>query len=135
MPSPSAWFVDFARGWLLCTALALLASCSPAAPNVAPWSLTDAGSIDASVSDAAAKQDGASYTNPDACASAQLTASDFGPTFMREQCAFCHSVALVGDARNGAPELVNFDTGDDIAARVTDIQADWHGHVLRIAHA
>jgi hypothetical protein len=107
----------------MCFSFGLLLGCNSSAPNVAPWTVGhDAGlrtSSDASVGDT---HDATTYEDPDACLTPELTASDFGATFMRERCAWCHSAALMGAARNGAPDLVNFDSTGEIAARATDVR-------------
>lgn len=103
--------------------LAMIAGCNSSWNGPAPWMHGAAGGkLDAGASDASTLGDAASYGDPAACTSAQLTASDFGPTFMQERCAVCHSVARVGAARAGAPDLVNFDTSADVAAQLTEIR-------------
>jgi uncharacterized membrane protein len=39
-----------------------------------------------------------------------LTYDTFGSSFMGQYCTSCHSSALSGSARNGAPSNLNFDT-------------------------
>lgn len=49
------------------------------------------------------------------CPSTQtLTYANFGQSFMQSYCLRCHSSAVSGDARNGAPSDHNFDSLDEI---------------------
>lgn len=45
-----------------------------------------------------------------------LTYANFGESFMKTYCLRCHSSAVQGAARNGAPSDHNFDLLDDIRA-------------------
>lgn len=46
------------------------------------------------------------------------TYSGFGQPFMSDWCLECHSASIVGEARNGAPEDVNYDTQAQIQSRL-----------------
>ncbi len=50
-------------------------------------------------------------------------ASD-GPTLIAGKCLQCHSVAVTGSARGGAPVGVDFDTAADVQRQATAIRAD-----------
>lgn len=42
------------------------------------------------------------------------TASDFGSAFLRTHCLACHSASVTGEAREGAPTGVDFDTPEAV---------------------
>jgi cbb3-type cytochrome c oxidase subunit III len=52
-----------------------------------------------------------------------LSYENFGRGFFEQYCLHCHSLMRTGTDRGGAPQGVNFDTLDAIAARKDDI---WH---------
>jgi uncharacterized membrane protein len=56
-----------------------------------------------------------SQPGPDECAG--LTWKSVGAPFVQTWCVQCHSVAVKGDDRNDAPNSVNFDTRDLVAAQ------------------
>ena len=60
---------------------------------------------------------GDSQPGPDECAG--LTWKAVGEPFVQTWCVQCHSVALKGDDRNDAPNSVNFDTRDLVAAQTS----------------
>jgi uncharacterized membrane protein len=56
------------------------------------------------------------------CADAPVVTWDnFGAGFLTENCDACHSATVTGDARNGAPEKVTFDTKEQAWSWAEDI--------------
>lgn len=47
---------------------------------------------------------------PDFCADSPTFTNDIRPTIIEAKCIQCHSETLMGVARNGAPDGMNFDT-------------------------
>ena len=58
---------------------------------------------------------GDSQPDPDECKG--LTWKSVGDPFVQTWCVACHSVTVKGDDRNDAPNSVNFDTRDLVAAQ------------------
>lgn len=50
-----------------------------------------------------------------------LTYQSFGQTFMGTYCLRCHNSALTGDAREDAPEDLNFNTIEEVRAEAREI--------------
>lgn len=53
-----------------------------------------------------------------------LTYENFGEAFMGRYCARCHSSALKGAARQGAPDNRNYDSADGVRADLTVIDVN-----------
>jgi hypothetical protein len=51
-------------------------------------------------------------TQVDFCTDAPTFTNQIRPTLVEEKCIQCHSEGLLGPARNGAPNELNFDTYD-----------------------
>ena len=68
---------------------------------------------------------GDSPPDPDECE--DLTWKSVGAPFVQTWCVGCHSVAVKGDDRNDAPNSVNFDTRDLVAAQAELIDFVFEG--------
>lgn len=49
------------------------------------------------------------------------TYAGFGQSFFATYCTRCHAAALVGDARNGAPDGFDYDTIEGVRAHIREI--------------